>query len=59
MSGTNTGQVVPTTDGFRISVRDGSGRCPDSYTGPNANWGTPAAGIGAPTTGPWYSVDME
>jgi prepilin-type N-terminal cleavage/methylation domain-containing protein len=59
MSGLNVGQVVPTSNGFRISVMDGSGRCPESYSGPNENWGTTASGVGTGITGPWYSVEME
>ena len=59
LSGTNLGQVTTTGTGFLISVQDGSGRCPTSYTEPNANWGTSATDVGPTTAGSWYSVEME
>ena len=38
LSGTNTSTIGGTLDAITISVTDGSGRCPASYTTPHANW---------------------
>ena len=38
LSGTNTSTIGGDIDTITISVTDGSGRCPASYTTPHANW---------------------
>ncbi|WP_291464263.1 prepilin-type N-terminal cleavage/methylation domain-containing protein [Desulfobacula sp.] len=44
----NTGSIISATgdpaDGITITVTDTSGRCPDDYTTPSADWG---GGVGA------------